>query len=135
MLAVEAPVKKLLVIGGMALALTVGVAMRPHRAQAHQHHRHRLTLHAESEPGATYYTMFANGDVWVDDLPDVGTHVRMRYHVETPDGCYWDVTERMRRVDEHQLFYVYDEQAAGCEPDATPSYIATPRVGHVIVDE
>jgi hypothetical protein len=135
MLAVEAPVKKLLVVGGVALALAAGVALRPHHTHARSHHRHRLTLHADSEPSATYYTMFANGDVWVDSLPAMHTQVRMRYRVETPDSCYWDVTEKMMRVEDNRLLYMYDEQPAGCEPDADPSFIATPRIGEVMIDE
>jgi hypothetical protein len=140
MLAVEAPVKKLVAVGGVALAIVAGLALRSHAEHRHWHHQHtvhRLTLHAPIEASAIYYTVFANGDVFVRDLQhgQGNKPLQFRARVETPDSCYWEVTETMTPVDARHYSYDYDEQPAGCDPDALPSYIATPRTGEVVVDE
>jgi hypothetical protein len=142
MLAVEAPVKKLVAVGGVALALAAGVAFTAHRAHASHHHHahHRLTLHAPSEPGAIYFSIFNQGDVrWPShrplDLEADRTPLVFNWQVKTPDDCFWSVTETLTPTDARHFGYDYDEQPLGCAPDAVPSYIATPRTGVVVVDE
>jgi hypothetical protein len=144
MLAVEAPIKKLVAVGGVALLIAAGVALRSHRAHAHghHHHHHRLTLHAPREPGAIYYTVFAQGDVMVPDRPglwseltDASKPFHINSHIQTPDGCYWDVSETLTVTDPSHFAYAYDETPTGCAPDSVPSYIATPRTGVVAIDE
>lgn len=99
-----------------------------------------MTLHADSEVGATYYTVFARGEIAIRDsvwpeMTDASKPFHLHSHVQTPDGCYWNVTETLTLTDASHFAYAYDETPAGCAPDSIPGYIATPRTGVVTIDE
>ena len=140
MLAVEAPVKKLVVVAGAALAIAAFVH-RPHAADRTYHHR--LTLHAPVEANAFYLTVFANGRVQHSDCDTQPLEVDMetaelppltfttRAHVY--DGCEWRATERLVPNGDHSYAYSYQEEILSCRPGAHPTR-ATPRTGTVTVD-
>jgi hypothetical protein len=138
MLAVETPVRKLVAIGGVTLALAA-FAHHPHAAHSARHH---LTLHAPPPPDRTVYmTVFAQGHLEestcdlhsiVVTLPDerqpIEFTTRLHYW-----GCDWLGVERLVPSGDH-FDYSYDETKLRCEPDAPPT-ITTPRTGIVTVDD
>jgi len=129
-LAVQAPVLKLLAVGGASLALAIG-AMHP----AHSHRTtHRLSLDAPVEPNAIYITAWAHGDVTItrDDAHPRAFVIMSRARI--PDGCTWQGIERLVPIDARHYSYSYDEAIVSCEPDAIP-YVKTPRTGLVTVED
>ena len=133
MQAVEAPVLKLAIAGGIVLALAAFA--RPH----HPHHRathttHRLTLHAQTDPNAYYITPFASGDVTVSRDDELLAPIELRTTTHYVDGCDWMGIDTLIPVDSHTYAYSYDETIMACDEGAIPAY-KTPRTGTVIVDE
>lgn len=140
MLAVEAPVKKLVVVAGAALALAAFVH-RPHAAERTYHHR--LTLHAPVEDNSVYLTAFARGrvqhtecdarplelDMQSAELPPLTFMTRAQLF----DGCEWRATEHLVPNGDHSYAYSYEEEIISCRAGAHPTR-ATPRTGTVTVD-
>ncbi len=128
-LAVQAPVTKLLAVGGATLALVIG-AMLP----AHSHRTtHRLSLSAPVLPEAIYISAWARGDVKVtrddSDLRPFTLTTR-----GTIEGCTWLGVEHLVPVDARHYRYSYDETIVSCEPGAVP-WVKTPRIGLVTVED
>ncbi|HUJ61591.1 MAG TPA: hypothetical protein VLX92_23965 [Kofleriaceae bacterium] len=128
--AVQAPVLKLVVVGGAAAALALGFAGKPSSHLA----THRLSLHAPVDPNAYYMTAFEHGDVTItrddSDLRAFTITTRAEY----VDHCTWLGIEHFVPETAHRYAYTYDEQILSCAPGATPAY-KTPRSGYVTVDE
>jgi hypothetical protein len=139
MLAVEAPVRKLAVVAGAALAVAAFVH-RPHAAEMIVQSHHRLTLHTETLPNAIYLTVFADGRVQHDDsalhsIDVIGEGHAMHFATRTMYyGCEWEGRESLVPIDAHSYAYSYDEQLIYCEPDARLT-VKTPRTGIVTVDD
>ncbi|MGE5185405.1 MAG: hypothetical protein ACM31C_25250 [Acidobacteriota bacterium] len=129
MLAVEVPVLKTVVLGGVAL----GMAALLHHPHAHAS-KHRLSLHAPVRADALYLTVFADGDIEVarDDANLRPLTFTTRAFIN--DGCEWLGIERLTPIDATRYAYSYDESILQCMPDAHPC-IKTPRTGIVTVDE
>ncbi len=131
MQAVEAPVLKLVLAGGVVVALAAFA--RP----SHHHHArstHRLTLHAEAEPSAFYITPFADGSVTITRDDEHPAPITLHSTTHYIDGCDWMGIDTLVPVDAHTYSYSYDEQILSCEEGAIPAY-KTPRTGYVTVDE
>lgn len=128
MLAVEAPVLKVLALGGVTLAMSALLHHPSHRAH------HRLSLHAPSRADALYLTRFNEGDFAItrDDADLKSLTFTTRAYVS--DGCEWLGIETLVPVDAKHYAYSYDEAILSCAPDANPC-VKTPRTGVVVVDE
>jgi hypothetical protein len=128
MLAVEAPVLKVIALGGMTLAMSAFLHHPSHRAH------HRLSLHAAARADALYLTRFEAGDISItrddSDLKPVTFTTRAFVN----DGCEWLGIETLVPVDSKHYAYSYDEAILSCAPDANPC-VKTPRTGVVVVDE
>jgi hypothetical protein len=129
-LAVQAPLSKLLAVGGATLALAIGATL-----PAHSHRStHRLSLVAPVQPNAIYITAWARGAVSIvrDDAHPRAFTITSRARI--PDGCTWLGIEHLEPIDALHYSYTYDETIVSCEPGATP-YIKTPRTGIVTVED
>jgi hypothetical protein len=128
MLAVEAPVLKVIALGGMTLAMSAFLHHPSHRSH------HRLSLHAPTNPSYLYLTRFEAGDISITrDDSDLKT-VTFTTRAFVNDGCEWLGIETLVPVDGKHYAYSYDEAILSCAPDANPC-IKTPRTGVVVVDE
>ncbi len=117
-------------VGGAALAL--GALFLPHAAPASPG-MYRLVLHAPAEPGAFYLSAWAEGDVFTG-RSDAKTLTFVRRGDEH-DGCLWQGTERLTRLNPMMFAYDYSETILSCRPDAVNLYRKTPRTGIVTVEK
>ncbi|HEY2749461.1 MAG TPA: hypothetical protein VGL86_32805 [Polyangia bacterium] len=120
-------------VGGAALAL--GALFLPHAVAAPTvapSAMYRLVLHAPVEGGAFYVSAWAEGEVFVKshDAKNL-TFVRRG---EEHDGCTWQGTERLTRLNDGAYAYDYAETILSCRPDARP-FRKTPRSGIVTVEQ
>lgn len=129
-LAVQAPIK-LLAVGGATLALAITAMLPAH----HYRTNHRLSLSAPELPEAIYISAWAHGDITISRDDSSLTPIKITSRARIPDGCTWLGIEMLRPIDARHYSYSYDETILGCEPDAIPSYIKTPRVGLVTVED
>jgi hypothetical protein len=125
--AIEAPLFKLALVAGAALAAST--AMRP--ARVHAPVTHRLSLQAPVQPNALYLTAWAEGDVKVTGELQAMTFTTRAY---VNDGCRWMGIEKLEPIDARHFSYTYDETILSCDPDSVP-YFKTPRTGIVTVEE
>lgn len=130
MLAVEVPVLKTIILGGVA----VGMAAALHHSPAHHASKHRLTLHAPVRADSLYLTVFADGDITIKRDDGNLQPLTFTTHAFINDGCEWLGTEHLVPIDSTRYQYSYEETILQCMPDANPC-IKTPRTGLVIVDE
>jgi hypothetical protein len=116
-------------IGGLLLALTVGV-------RATRHHKHHLALHTEWRPDALYLSAWSRGGAPIElDLPGSSlVPVTFEMTAEVSDGCRWRGTERLVPIGAHRYSYRYDETILSCAPGAEPLQ-KTPRTGCVTVED
>jgi hypothetical protein len=116
-------------VGSAALAL--GALFLPHAAAAPTPGMYRLVLHAPEEPGAFYLSAWIEGDVFVASSAQKSiTFVRRG---DEHDGCSWQGTEKLTRMNDRVYAYEYAETILSCRPDASP-YRKTPRTGLVTVE-
>jgi hypothetical protein len=117
-------------VGGAALAL--GALFLPGAAASSAPGMYRLVLHAPEEPGAFYVSAWAEGDVFVASRDQKSiTFVRRG---DEHDGCTWQGTERLTRLNASMYAYDYAETILSCRPDAVP-FRKTPRTGIVTVEK
>lgn len=125
--ALASPLFRSLAVGGLLLALTVGVrAAKPH-------HKRHLALHTYAEPGAVYLTAWRNGDVVAPFDGDKLVPLTFTTVASVSDGCRWLGTETLAPIGKGRYAYRYDETILECVPDAIPCR-KTPRTGFVTVE-
>lgn len=132
--AAQAPVTKLVAVGGAALALMIGATLPSHHPTHHRSH-HRLSLDAPVEPTAIYLSAFASGDIAIarDDSAPLKP-IRFSMRALIPDGCTWLGVEELVPLDAKHYSYSYNETIESCPPDADP-WVKTPRTGLVTVED
>jgi len=125
--ALASPLSRMIAIGGLLLALTVGV-------RAAQPHHRRLALHTVWRANTLYLTAWRNGPV---EAPFNGKELvplTFTTLADVNDGCRWLGTETLTPIGPRRYAYRYQETIVSCEPGATP-YYKTPRTGCVTVEE
>jgi hypothetical protein len=117
-------------VGGAALAL--GALFLPHAIAAPTPGMYRLVLHAPEESGAFYLSAWIEGDVFVPTGAQKSiTFVRRG---DEHDGCSWQGTEKLTRMNDRVYAYDYSETILSCKPGAMP-FRKTPRTGVVTVED
>jgi hypothetical protein len=131
--AVQAPVLKLAAVAVASVAALAGFA--PKHKCSGDAVTQRLSLHAPVLERAIYLTAFHDGDVTVK-LDNAKPHrITFRMRATLDDTCQWEATEVLLPMDDKTYSYSYDEVMLSCAPGAEPRYIATPRAGHVTVED
>jgi hypothetical protein len=125
--ALASPLFRSLAVGGLLLALTVGLRAKQ------SHHKRHLVLHAVDVPGDLYLTAWRNGNVTAPFDDDKLVPLTFNTLALVSDGCRWLGTETLVPIGKDRFAYRYDETILECLPDATP-YLKTPRTGLVTVE-